>query len=263
MKKRYINIYNIYKMATVKKENTWKDLDLLVDNPLELKYKWMQYYEYNNLSKKDLISKDFYGFINWVKTNLPESMSTVDGFKYLVDKIINFKPNFKKEENMELAELPDHIKTIAQNKEEQKPFNYNDWKEEIAKIESNGNYKAINKHTNALGKYQFVPSIWWNKIKTFSENKVKLNSYQDFLNNPSIQEEFMSHYTNTSLIPALKRLRLRESTDLPQLKYISDGRLMALFHFQGPTGAVNWIKANKMIGESRNISVPSYLTKVS
>ena len=79
----------------------------------------------------------------------------------------------------------------------------------------NGDYKAINdkavkgtKPTNALGKYQFVPSIWWNSIKKFAKEKgyPEMKEYQDFLDNPNLQEEFFDSYVTDTVIPKTQEL---------------------------------------------------------
>ncbi len=78
-----------------------------------------------------------------------------------------------------------------------------------------GDYKAINdkavegtKPTNALGKYQFVPSIWWNPIKKFAKENgyPQMKEYGDFLNSPNLQEEFFDFYVTDTVIPKAQEL---------------------------------------------------------
>ena len=58
-------------------------------------------------------------------------------------------------------------------------------------------------------------------------------------------------------------VKMIKKNDLPEASLLSDGKLMALFHFQGPTGAENWLKSGRMVGALINISVASYLNKIS
>lgn len=280
MKNRFIKISNLYKIANISIEdinlidpdfdeefNNWNQVSPLYDNVEELKRKWSDFSEKSQEVDSNKFSKNFEGFSKWIDQNLPSEMSFLDGVDSLINKIVNFIPGKqnkdKVKESLNTGEVPRHIREVAQTKESQQPFDYNRWKEEISGVESGGNYKATNKHTNALGKYQFVPRIWWDRIKKFATGKARMESYSDFLGNPEMQEAFMKHYTENSLMPYLRKFRSRESTDLPEAAVLSDGRLMALFHFQGPGGAEKWLKTGKMIGAEINASVPTYLKRIT
>lgn len=277
MKNRFIKISNLYKISNINIEDmsisdtdfdedfkNWNEISSLYEDTENLKIKWSEFYDKSEEVNKNKFSNNFYGFSKWIDENLPSEMSFIDGVEYLIEKIVSFTPRKKQISgirNQNLIGIPEYIKEIAQTKELQQPFDYNRWKEEIGKIESGGNYKAINKSTNALGKYQFVPYYFWKKIKAFSGNTV--NKYSDFLNNPKLQEDFMKHYTFNELLNTLKSFRDREKKDLPFAGLLSDGKLMALFHFQGARGASNWLKTGRMEGADINISVLAYLRKIT
>lgn len=285
MNNRINKIFNLYKICNLNMEdnkpinldfdedyNSWNEISSLYNDINKLKIKWSNFYEQSGEVDSSKFSKNFEGFSKWIEKNIPEDMPFLDGVEFLIEKIINFIPSKKTKQlvrkpmsfnDKDYITVPIHMKEVAQPKEEQQPFDYNRWKEEISIVESRGNYKAINKHTNALGRYQFVPRIWWSKIQSFSGGKVKMDSYEDFLNNPQLQEDFMKYYTENNLLPSLKKFRLREKNDLPEAVLLSDGRLMALFHFQGARGAENWLKSGRMIGADINLSVSSYLTKIT
>lgn len=285
MNNRIKKISNLYKISNVDIENinlidpdfdedydNWEEVSPLYSDVNKLKRKWSEFSEQSGEVDSSKFSKNFEGFSKWIDENLPDGSSFSDGVDFLIEKITNFIPINKPKKlvkkpvlptSSDSTGVPKHMKEVAQTKDTQQPFEYNRWKEEISGVESRGNYKATNKHTNALGKYQFVPKIWWGRIKSFAGGKVKMDSYSDFLNNPQIQEAFMKNYTENSLMPYLRKFRSREKSDLPEAALLSDGRLMALFHFQGPGGAENWLKSGRMIGADINLSVPSYLTKIT
>lgn len=175
----------------------------------------------------------------------------------------------------EIKQLKQDAATSANGENsEMIPFDYDQWSNEIAAIESrgSGNYSAINKDTFALGKYQFVPRYWWDEIKAFAVTQgielsgepmrgVRLPAYQEFLNNPSLQEKWMQHYTETYAVPAIKRLR----SNLPEeTARISDGKLAALYHFQGERGASDWLLKGIMQGRDINSIDPGgYMSRVT
>jgi len=60
----------------------------------------------------------------------------------------------------------------------------------ISDKESGGNYKAVNRHSGASGKYQIMPS----NIPSWSKQALGRSvSRQEFLNNPEIQERIARH----------------------------------------------------------------------
>lgn len=146
-------------------------------------------------------------------------------------------------------------------------FDYMRWREEIAKIE--GNYNSVNKDSTALGKYQFVPSIWWDEIKAFAGSRLPnthvvtrytpkgkpiYSDYEAFLNDPELQEDWMRHYTINDVLPAVARLRRRN----PELTArLSDGKLAGLVHFQGEQGGEDWLRKGIMRGADVNAVDPT------
>ena len=265
MTNRFFKIKKIYKIANAEADETniegWIDLNDLDHNPYEVKKNW------EDFAKKNNLDRSFLGFDNWIQKNLGLDGSFMDGINSSISKLKNLGSksiNNEKFIGKYTGNVPQHMRSVAQTKETQVPFNYNTWKEEIGKIESGGNYKARNASSNALGKFQFVPSIWWKRIVSFSENNgIKLKNFKDFLNNPELQEDFMKYYTENDLLRSLAKLRSEQKDKLPEAGLLSDGRIMALFHFQGPAGARNWISSGNMIGADINISVPQYLKRVS
>jgi len=152
------------------------------------------------------------------------------------------------------------------------PFDYTKWSSEIAAIESNGSYTAFNRDSFALGKYQFVPSWWWKKIKAFASTQgiklsgepkkgILLPGYKKFLDNPELQEDWMLHYTETYVVPESKRLR----QDFPeQTASLSDGKLGSLIHFQGHKGAAGWLGKGIMQGRNINSVDPGgYMSRIT
>jgi hypothetical protein len=277
MNNRFIKIFNLYKISnlTTKKINfidpdldedfnNWNELRPLYSNIEDLKKKWIDFSENSGEVDGSRFPKNFEGFSKWIDENLPPELSFIDGIDFLIEKITTFKSVIGRPGRSGtriLSGIPNHIREVAQSRESQQPFDYNRWKEEVGTVESGGNYKARNKHTNALGKYQFVPSYFWKKIKTFSGNTV--TKYSDFLNNPKLQEDFMKYYTFNELLNILKSFRDREKKDLPMASLLSDGRLMALFHFQGAGGAARWLKTGQMEGANINLGVPVYLKRIT
>jgi len=265
MTNRFSKIKTIYKIANAEADETdidgWIDLNDLDHNPYEVKKNW------EDFAKKNNLDKSFLGFDNWIQKNLKGDGSIMDSINSSISKLKNLGSNSFNDEGFigkYVGKVPPHMKSVAQTKEAQAPFDYNTWKEEIGKIESGGNYKARNANSNALGKFQFVPSIWWKRIVSFAKsNGTNLKSFKDFLNNPRLQEDFMKFYTENDLLQSLAKLRAEQKEKLPEAALLSDGRIMALFHFQGPAGARNWISNGSMIGADINISVPQYLKRVS
>ena len=241
-----------------KDSNNWNDIYPIYKNIDRIKTNWPIYVDSNNLK----YTKDYNGFIKWSidetkSTNLKE-VDLLNLIRKINKYILNINLGISNIEKKYLKEKePRRIFSM-------KEFNYNIWKEEIGKIESGGRYTATNKTTNALGKYQFLPRFWWENIKEFSKSKgIELHSYNDFLNNPELQELFMEHYTNTNLKKTLAVIRRDQDQKYPKAKDLSDGKILALIHFQGPAGARKWLTTGEMIGAENNISVDKYLSRVS
>jgi len=264
--------------------DSWADLSFLYSDINNLKTKWRDF----AIDKK--LDQSFIGFDKWVDSNINDQLSLTDGIKDLIENIIiPYKPS-QSTSNRATSKLPSapgvlagikypgHLSAIVQDPNSKPPFDYNKWKEEIGQIESGGKYGAVNGSTNALGKFQFVPSLWWNRIVEFArERGINLpgrsskgvlsvgaakEQYKGFLTNPQLQEEFMKNYTEKYLLPSLSKLRSEQKQSFPHAALLSDGRIMGLFHFQGPAGARNWLKTGAMIGAEFNAPVPNYLIKI-
>lgn len=123
----------------------------------------------------------------------------------------------------------------------------------ISEVESGGDYSAVNKHSGAMGKYQFqeehLPLI---KEVTGISNK------EEFLNNPEKQEEFFNYWKNNVLIPETQRVR-----ELGLGKDLNDEELASLLHFQGLPNTLKYLKGEKDMDKryGHNISVNEYLNK--
>jgi len=229
-----------YKIATVKMENEWNKLYAFGYNPKLIWNNWTYYSIENNYNS------DYKSFLKWAKERSNITRLTINSLKDALLFISNLNYN----------------KNNIEGKMES--FDFNRWKEEIGKIESGGKYTATNKSTNALGKYQFLPRFWWNKIKEFSQSKGKeIENYSDFLNDPELQEAFMEDYTKNNLMKGLQSIRREQDTKYEKAKSLSDGKILALLHFQGLGGARKWLSTGEMIGAENNITVDKYLSKVS
>ncbi len=156
---------------------------------------------------------------------------------------------------------------------------------EIASVETGGtyNYKLVNRDDKscpslALGKYQYIPSVWWESIKSYAatmgikltgtasercENKVFLPDFNKFLDNGQLQENWTRYYLETEMKPFLKKIRIKTS-EFPNSRYLSDGKIMALFHYQGGPGAEHWLKTGIPLYESTtNEDIVDYLNRIT
>ena len=252
-----------------KKEDSWNDLEELYPDTSHLKSKWEEF------ARSKGLPASLEGFDEWISKNSKEG-SGFDNIKELINNII-IPFNLAKNEAINKFKYPSFLKGIVQDPDLMPPFNYGKWKEEIGKIESGGNYEAVNTVTNALGKFQFVPSIWWDDITKYAKSKgislprlsrsilspeAAKRYYKDFLLNPGLQEGFMKEYTRNNLLPQLSALRSEQGQNFPHAALLSDGRIMGLFHFQGPNGARKWLRTGIMQGAEFNSPVPVYLKKI-
>lgn len=123
---------------------------------------------------------------------------------------------------------------------------------EIANVESDGgDYSAVNPHTGALGKYQFVPSYFWEDIKRVTGVK----NQQQFLHDPQAQEKFFNYHVKNNLGPAVEDLKGVNAQGY------SDDQLAKLVHFKGPEGAKKWLTSGVDDTEENNISIDKYVGK--
>jgi hypothetical protein len=235
-------IHFFYKIASNYNIGEWSKLKYIDDRWQLAAERWDDYCYANGLIS------DYYGykgFLRWSKNKSGKTKITIPAIKSAINIVIDFGGNMSEKVNKNI-------------------FNYNLWKEEIGKIESGGNYNAVNKTTNALGKYQFLPRYWWSKIKEFGKSKgLEVNEYKDYLENPDLQEDFMKNYTDKTLKNGLSQIRKMQDNKYQKAINLSDGQILALIHFQGLGGAKKWLETGDMIGAENNISVEKYLSKIS
>lgn len=125
---------------------------------------------------------------------------------------------------------------------------------------SSGGYTAINKDTNALGKYQFLPKYYWNDIKRFAKKKGygTISEYKDFLDKPDLQEEYFEKYTKDTIFPKAKEYHKKYGDS----RKLSIDEIGALIHFQGAGGANSILKSGKHKSRTKiNIGSLDYLNK--
>jgi hypothetical protein len=120
---------------------------------------------------------------------------------------------------------------------------------EIAAVESGGNYQAENPHSTAVGKYQFLWSKWGDDIRKVTG----ISSKEEFKNNPQAQENFYSYYKQHNLAPAVVNLSQFNRVGL------SPSQLAKLVHFKGEAGARKYLTTGRDDTSKHNISIPSYL----
>lgn len=101
--------------------------------------------------------------------------------------------------------------------------------------DSDGNFYDGNLYTrkaegsSAVGKYQFVQSVWGDRIKEFATtNGYKYAGINDFINNAILQEEFTEDYISKDLIPQVNSLKSNYD-----VKGISDEQMAAMLHYSG------------------------------
>ena len=121
------------------------------------------------------------------------------------------------------------------------------------KKEAGNKYDLTNKDSNALGKYQFLPKYWWNNkptkmdsIPDYARKKGygELKSYDDFLNNPTLQEDYFEAYTKNQVYPKAKELYKSYGAK----RGLRIDEIGALIHFQGEAGADTIVKTGKHKG---------------
>lgn len=112
--------------------------------------------------------------------------------------------------------------------------------------EANDNYQAVNdsipdKDSQALGKYQFVPKYHWKKIQAYArQNNIDVpKTYEDFLNEPVLQEEYFENYFQKEVFPFIEQNK-NKTRDL------SSDELAYLYHHNGKGGAQAYITSGKL-----------------
>lgn len=104
--------------------------------------------------------------------------------------------------------------------------------DDIVKKESGGDYKATNPNSSAVGKYQFLWSLWGDKIKNYTG----VSSKQDFINNPQAQDSFYNnYYVPNEMMPAIGRIKQKTNSSH------NVDQLAKLYHFRGEQGAIDYL----------------------
>lgn len=121
--------------------------------------------------------------------------------------------------------------------------------DEIVANESGGNYKALNPHSSATGKYQFLWNTWGDKISKVTGVKSK----QEFLNNPEAQDMFYNeYYVPNEMMPAIKKLK-KYAPEIP------DKELGKLYHYQGLNGSIKYLTRQAPdVQQSYNAPISKY-----
>lgn len=131
--------------------------------------------------------------------------------------------------------------------------------EGIASQESKGTggYKAKNRESSAIGKYQFLWGQWGDDIKKFSGNPNLTED--DFKNDPQLQDSFMEHYRQKVLIPEAEKLQRRHGDKFKEhgIEDLDDAQ--TLIHYQGYNGATHFLKTGKSKFSKNNKPIKGYI----
>lgn len=120
----------------------------------------------------------------------------------------------------------------------------------ISSIESGGKYNATNKHSSAVGKYQFLWSAWGDSIKKVTG----VSSKEEFLHSPKAQEKYYAWYEKNYLMPQVAKLQQFNKAGL------SDQQLAKLVHYRGATGARKYLQGKVSDRpEKYNVPISQYL----
>ncbi len=133
----------------------------------------------------------------------------------------------------------------------------NQFCEALHAIESNNEwgpfwYGALNEHTKALGRYQFV----WSKHHKDIRKVTGINDRNEFVASPQAQEKYMNHRI-TTLKTNANRIRRNEKN----AKKFTDEELLALCHFMWWGWAESYVKNGRMLKNqiAHNVSAEKYL----
>ncbi len=112
--------------------------------------------------------------------------------------------------------------------------------------EANNDYSKVNdsipdKDSQALGKYQFVPKYHWSKIKSLAaQRKMPVpKTYDDFLNEPLLQEEYFENYFQKEVYPFVNQNK-------NNTRELSADELAYLYHHNGKGGAQTYVTTGKL-----------------
>ena len=130
-----------------------------------------------------------------------------------------------------------------------------DAKKGIIEQESGGKYSALNPHSTAVGKYQFLwgkhpGQGWQDSIKKITGVKTK----EEFRKSPAAQEKFYSWYAKKVLAPEAVKLKPYNK------KNLTDSQLEKLIHFRGTAGAKKYLLGQLSDKpETYNTPISSYI----
>lgn len=128
-------------------------------------------------------------------------------------------------------------------------------KKDIIKQESGGKYDALNPHSTAVGKYQFLwgkkpGKGWQDSIKKITGVKTK----EEFRKSPEAQEKFYAWYAKKVLAPEAVKLQPYNK------KNLTNSQLEKLIHFRGVGGAKKYLLGQLSDKpEKHNVSISSYI----
>lgn len=125
-----------------------------------------------------------------------------------------------------------------------------DLKGQIASKESQGSYTAVNPHSSAVGKYQFLWKTWGDDIMKVTG----VRSKEEFRNNPQAQERYYAYYEKQFLLPEVSKIKKEIRTNL------TDAQLAKLVHFRGLGGARQYLRGQLVDKpEEHNIAISKYI----
>ena len=181
------------------------------------------------------------------------------------EELLKFRPSTTKPISNEAIGLdidPNPAKGLLQYKElKTKVEPADSFFKGIAAIESANlanPYAAQNPNSSAVGKYQFLWSIWGDNIAKFASKPV---TREDFLQNPKLQEDFARHYYHNILTKEADDLQKEFSDNLVERNLQDPDDIKSLLHFIGKKNVTQYLLTGD-IPESikeNNVSVSKYL----
>jgi hypothetical protein len=125
--------------------------------------------------------------------------------------------------------------------------------QEVAKIESGGNYRVVNQY-GMLGKYQFSPSTI--RMLGFTHSK------QEFLKNPHLQDTVMVKYIYVNQQELEHLIERYEGKTVKGVK-ITRATILAGAHFAGSGGVRRFLTNPDDVGiiDGNGMKLPVYMSK--
>jgi hypothetical protein len=142
-----------------------------------------------------------------------------------------------------------------------KTVNYKLYYEKLGLLESNNDYKAVNKH-NYLGKYQFskrtLRSLYSKKLIKFNIDKM---SETQFLEQTYLQEEAIEALTKSNFKVLINYDLLKYRFTVVDSVFITNEGMLAAAHLRGPAAVKMFLDSNGRINkkDANNTSVKDYL----